>query len=379
MKYLFIDLEYASCKNGRKKICEFGYVITNEQFDVLKRGNFIINPNILICDWDWYAVRKILTRDINVYEKSCTFDRYYKQILDLINSADYVFGHSFSGDVVALNDECQRYGLECINFSFYDIKNIYKEYSGKNIDISVTYILQSLEIDGEENIHDAEADAVNTMNCLKGIINNLNFTIDELLELVPNAIDSNVDFNINSSVIAKSKRLELYKEIVLNNKDNLMKTFSRERRIFNDFLSKVKSESKNKRTLKGIKCCISLNYEITHFKQMFNIVQLLVNKGAKYVTKASECNLFVECEMYSETGNSRSCVRTKYVKETIGNGKNIKIINFNELMSLLEITEDKLNLMPMVNIEEIFNFKDNTSSCRTNINDLFGDILLSFR
>ena len=45
MRILFFDLEYASCKNGCK-ICEFGYVITNEKFEIIERNNLIINPYI---------------------------------------------------------------------------------------------------------------------------------------------------------------------------------------------------------------------------------------------------------------------------------------------------------------------------------------------
>ena len=48
MEYLFFDLEFANQDNGKSKICEFGYVITDEYFEVLERYNFIINPNINI-------------------------------------------------------------------------------------------------------------------------------------------------------------------------------------------------------------------------------------------------------------------------------------------------------------------------------------------
>ena len=43
MKYLFFDLEYATSKGGNIKICEFGYVVTDENFQILDRDNFIIN------------------------------------------------------------------------------------------------------------------------------------------------------------------------------------------------------------------------------------------------------------------------------------------------------------------------------------------------
>jgi flagellar basal body rod protein FlgG len=46
VKYLFFDLEFANSRDGKPKICEFGYVVTDEGFRVLSRGNLIIDPNI---------------------------------------------------------------------------------------------------------------------------------------------------------------------------------------------------------------------------------------------------------------------------------------------------------------------------------------------
>lgn len=40
MRYLFFDIE---CCNGRD-ICEFGYVITDTEFNVLEKNDFTINP-----------------------------------------------------------------------------------------------------------------------------------------------------------------------------------------------------------------------------------------------------------------------------------------------------------------------------------------------
>ena len=53
MKYLFFDLEYASQKGGTSKICEFGYVVTDENFNILEKDNLIINPNIYRYEWDY--------------------------------------------------------------------------------------------------------------------------------------------------------------------------------------------------------------------------------------------------------------------------------------------------------------------------------------
>ena len=81
MKYLFFDLEYASQKGGTSKICEFGYVVTDENFNILEKDNLIINPNIYRYEWDYRVLRKILTRRMKEYEESLTFDKYYEKIL----------------------------------------------------------------------------------------------------------------------------------------------------------------------------------------------------------------------------------------------------------------------------------------------------------
>ena len=62
MKYLFFDMEYASSKGGVNKVCEFGYVVTDEKYIIIDRDNLIINPNIARNEWDYWAVRKILSR-----------------------------------------------------------------------------------------------------------------------------------------------------------------------------------------------------------------------------------------------------------------------------------------------------------------------------
>lgn len=122
MKYLFFDSEFATSKNGIYKICEFGYVVTDEKFNVINRGNFIIDPYINRSEWDYFVIRKFLKRKINEYESKPKFDEYYDDISDLIYDADYVFGHTIISDVEALNQEIQRYQLNPINFKFYDVK-----------------------------------------------------------------------------------------------------------------------------------------------------------------------------------------------------------------------------------------------------------------
>ena len=45
MEYIFFDIECANCFQGRGKICSFGYVITDESFNVISKNDILMNPH----------------------------------------------------------------------------------------------------------------------------------------------------------------------------------------------------------------------------------------------------------------------------------------------------------------------------------------------
>ncbi len=394
MKYLFFDLEYASSKGGICKICEFGYVVTNEHFEILKKGNFIIDPYINRCDWDWRVVKKILTRKVGVYEKQPRFDEYYSDINDLINNADYILGHSLDGDAKALNDDCKRYELSSINFDFYDIKKIYMEYKNSKDEVSVNNIMKSFNIQGDERTHDAEADANNTMLGLKAMLDSLELSLEELITLCPNVKDRNEDFVVSSLEASRIRKEEKMKSMFSSNGSNSLRQWSDQKTLFHQFLDNVMPNKDCEKTLKGIKFSISINYEETHCVQMFNIIQILCNLGAEYVLKASMADIFVKYDSYIEDGTIKECSKSKYVKEANANGANIKLIDFNEFLSMLNITEEELNNLPMVSLDCLLREDANIKNRKilnkylkkkvektkkeefgTTIGDMFGDLL----
>jgi len=354
MKYLFFDLEYATSKGGNIKICEFGYVVTDENFQILDRDNFIINPNIMRCEWDWRVVRTILTRRISEYEENPEFDYYYDEIVKLIKEADYVFGHSINGDAKALNCDCQRYGLPSIDFKFYDIKEFYKQYNSSKNDTSVVNILNDLEIEGEEGEHDAEVDAVNTMYEFKVMLQRLEMTAQELIDICPSVVDYNENFVVQSLEIARMIKEENMEKNLTGEGSNLMKRNSKQSKTFLQFLDNVLPTTDEEKTLDGLKFSISINYEELHYRQMLNIVQMLCNKGATYVMKASLCDVFVTYKVLNEDGTERTCSKSKYVNKAVEEGANIKIVSFDEFVGMLGLTEQELDELPMVSFDCLY-------------------------
>ncbi len=347
MKNLFFDLEFATTKFGISKICEFGYVVVNERFEVIKRSNFIIDPFIERSEWDYRVVKKILTRKISEYERALTFHNYYDDIVSLINEADNVFGHTISSDVKALNQDIERYGLNPINFEFYDVKEIYKEYSKINKTRSLSNIMLDLHIDGEENCHDAETDAYNTMLILKGMVEKLDVSINELLELVPNVKDRTDNFLIKSFEEIKKRRYEKFM-LGLNSLDRSNDTkHGKNYKRFIQFLDNVRPRGKLGDVFEGKKVSISINYEEHHFRQMLNICQLIVNNGGTLILKGSLSDIFVKYDVILEDGKLRNDSKYNYVKEANDNGADIEIISFDEFLRRLNISEEELDEMPI--------------------------------
>lgn len=343
MKYLFYDLEFASQLHGKSKICEFGYVVTNEEFEITDEGNFIIDPNIPYYEWDRYVVSHLLNRKKSAYLKSPLFDAYYSQIEELITSADFVFGHSLNGDAKSLNDELERYHLPAINYEFYDVKNFYKQYSNIRRDVSVTDILKELNIDGDDRAHDAQVDSYNVMLELKKMKDDLEVSLEDLIMLCDATPDKSHDYKVES--IERNRQAWIEQSKKVSDGSNLIKKHGLNRRRFLQFLDNVKKNSEGHDLLKDKKITISLNYECEHYKQMLNLIQLIVNEGGEYILKGSLSNIYVKYDEVLDDGSPRYCSRLKYVNEAISNGAQIDIIDFHEFLKIFGITEEDLNQM----------------------------------
>lgn len=74
--------------------------------------------------------------------------------------------------------------------------------------------------------------------------------------------------------------------------------------MFLQFLDGVKSQGDIVESdLNGKSLCVSLNYEIGHFKEMISLVQLLINHNATYKMRVSDNDIFVTCDANDDEGN----------------------------------------------------------------------------
>lgn len=169
MKYLFFDIECANCFDGIGKICEFGYIQTDEKFNVLEEDSIKINPCASF-DKKGFAIRGInLEEPFEYYKTQPNFKVFYNRIKTLLQQPlQIVVGHGVNNDARYLIDECNRYKLPHINFEFVDTCKLAKLIFNRERDLKLKEVYA--DFCNKENVeqnHRSLEDAYMTLEIAK--------------------------------------------------------------------------------------------------------------------------------------------------------------------------------------------------------------------
>ena len=122
--FVFFDCECANTFDGIGKICSLGYVICDDDLNVLESEDVVMNPE---CDFDWYlfsgkgGVKLAYSKDY--FRSKPNFAAYYKDIKKLFTTGNrYIAGFAVSNDVGFVNDANERYELPYIQFRAFDLE-----------------------------------------------------------------------------------------------------------------------------------------------------------------------------------------------------------------------------------------------------------------
>ena len=143
MKYLFFDIECSNCFNSVGKMCEFGYVLTDDKFHILKQDDIPMSPGK--GDGNRFNLRGRkneadleLAYDEETYFSSPEFPYFYDRIRKLVEDKDAIcFAFSMDNDIPHLYHACTRYKKEPFNYICYDIQRMAMKYLEKNKQIKL--------------------------------------------------------------------------------------------------------------------------------------------------------------------------------------------------------------------------------------------------
>ena len=278
-RIIFFDIESATGNVGG--ICEFGYLLTNEKFEILEQRNILINPK---CEFSWRVLKKVLKRDKRVYEAQKGLTSHYDFIRKLITGADLVFGFATINDVNYLNSDFRRFNLKPIDYNFYDIQKILGEFYSEYKNLSLENSMNLLEVKRYGKLHDAGYDALNSMLILKKISEALKLSVTEIVDLTQRLMDKCYDGEIESLKLRKIKRQEQNqrkdKKRLSKNIDNFINSYK-----FEDvFYISAKEGTNVDKLLKGLSNSLEegpMYYpedQITNNPQSFVISELIREK-----------------------------------------------------------------------------------------------------
>lgn len=298
MNYVFFDVECANCFSGKGKLCSFGYVVTDELFEIIKEEDIFINPD---CEWDWYVLEHIINYPKEFFEDKSKFSEIYSDIKNILEKG-IAFGFDVVNDLKYINDDCKRYDLPLIGIKSYDMQMFYKLYAGEKQKKSLFSIAKELNIDlSDVKEHTSKDDAKVTMLVMKKLTELLNIGSKDLLYLCEKSYITSFE-----PKDPKKDSETLFKENFIN--------------ICNNY-----PDRKSKPSI-----CLSDAIKESDANKRLNFIKLIFEKGYNYTSKVSECTFFVT--------NGIKGVRDEAFEYNISQGKAIKRIDLEELGKMLDVT-----------------------------------------
>ena len=342
MKYLFFDIE---CCDGAH-ICEFGYVLTNDKFEILDRDFFLINP-----EREFNLTGRTDQRDLQLhlseeeYYNSPLFTKYYGRIKNLIEAKDQlVIGHAISNDAGFLRTACRIYQRPPINFEFYDSQKMYSELFNNKHSISLGNAGEKLHLEKVKYLHKSDDDAFLTMTLVRSMCELMELPLEQFVLLCPTAKGESKggkihyfseDFNEIVKALATGERW------VSN---------SKKRKCIIKFAEKVQPQSSLiSGELTGKKICFSPVFEKEKTILSLKLIQLIVNHGGKYNTKVFENQYYVKDEADDPEKHG---TRYHHFLEVMGERQEQKVLSYDDLLAILRTSWEELENMGLPELAE---------------------------
>ncbi|MBO8424777.1 MAG: hypothetical protein IAB16_07130 [Firmicutes bacterium] len=337
MDYLFYDIE---CSDGRH-MCSFGYVITDEYFNILEKADILINPEAIFHTGAWSKKNREKDPGIELaypkerFKANPTFPARYERIQRLLQHDDRkIIGFSHHNDALFLTVACKRYELPIIDYKFYDAQEMFGESRNIVNQVALNAIAEALEVDLSKLVqHRSDDDAEASMLVTKALCKDLGLTIEELIGHCPRCAGEVTAEGKCKYYVREAKRAEKRMRAAAV-RSNRMTTKNLEE--FKKYVRGLKPDPILELTFRGKKVTLNSPYEYKHFKETCLIAKEIAARGGKYVRMGSEADIYVADEQ------GKRCMRLPHVKRAIAAGKAVETITMGELLTRLSLTEKEL-------------------------------------
>ena len=317
MRYLFYDVECSNCFNGEGKICSFGYVITDEEFNVLEKRDIVMNPASR-----FYLRRKEGRPEIELayseeyFRSQPKFDKFYEEIKNLLEEPDQiVMGHSILNDVKHLAYQCKRYKFPCINYRFGDSQLIYKKFvqNGSGSQVGLARICEEFDIQ-PEHLHRSDDDAWATMEFVRKICAQKHVSLYRLLSDNPECTGEidNFEITMNGVSVTRSKRFL--------------------QRLLEEYVKTLRPAQGGE--LEGKRFCMSRKFERDNADLCGYFAKKCFELGGRYTRNAMRCNVLVMAD-------DEPCTREKAIRADAKFCKRVTFITLEQFEQTLHITEEE--------------------------------------
>lgn len=315
MNFVFFDIECASVYKYTAKICAFGYVLCDENFNIIAKEDILINPKGKFHLTDGRGEHGlVLPYEYSDFKKYPVFTQVYPKIRDLLeNRENLVFGHATINDVNYLNLETRRFRLPSFSFTFSDSQLMYmtsvEDFSRQ---FGLEYITRNLDV--EFTPHRAADDAYATMRVVQALAAKHGCTGMEL--------EKTLGIKRGRVKGYRLTRPDSYKFSEYRRKCEEEKIARSKRKVqfYNAISRRCKPESDK---LKGMTFNFSRMLE-DEIAASIPYVEKIRKSGGRYSEKLAECTIYV-CDVEDDT------VRTRNAKAA----ENLKIMSVEELVELL--------------------------------------------
>ncbi len=352
MEYIFFDIECANCFQGRGKICSFGYVITDEKFNIISKEDILVNPHskFHLCGHGNHP-GITLGYDEKTFKSSPDFNHHYGKIRELLTKPGrLIFGFSVMSDAGYIKSECERFKREIFDYSFIDVQRIFTDLKGLDNTPSLIKCAHEYGVLESQDVHRSDDDSYFTVRVLRGLCEETGLSPLELIEKYPHSKCWCKNGELGSEFIRykellKAQKLSKMEKLTNSPRSNWMHTSLARADEFSAYIKRVFVNRIAPSILSGKKVCISSLYEEYHYAEMMNIVSLLAKNGAKYTRHAYSCDFFVEYDIVDKNGKEYRCYRKEKAQLINDSERKITFLSLADFLKILNTSDKEISIL----------------------------------